>query len=92
MPMLDMVSYSCQSGCIIYRNIFFTAPDGFFGSSKLSLNPTTNKLYVSLEDYYRLLDIKADNKRSRTLTDFLNARNLSIEDHQVKKKNINIQG
>ena len=41
------------------------------------------KLFMSQEDYYKILDIKIDDRRNRTLYDFLSSRNLLLDDHRV---------
>ena len=62
--------------------VFFAAPVGFFEKCSLTMKDN-GKLFMSQEDYYKILDIKIDNKRNRTLYDFLTSRNLSLDDHRV---------
>ena len=62
--------------------VFFAAPVGFFEKCSLTMKDN-GKLFMSQEDYYKILDIKIDNKRNRTLYDFLSSRNLSLDDHRV---------
>ena len=60
----------------------FCSTVGFFEKCSLTMKDN-GKLFMSQEDYYKILDIKIDNKRNRTLYDFLSSRNLSLDDHRV---------